>query len=214
MMKLFYAPGTCSVGMHVLLEEIGAPYESVKVDFSKKEQFSDAFRAVNPKGKVPALVRGDGSVLTEFQTVAFWLARSHPEAKLLAEDLEGQTRTMEVMDFLVGSVHMRGFTFILVPMKFSPSEAAQSNVIVGKKAAQQDLVAHGREIVAGGFAKLDAMLEGRDWLMGDYSIADATLFYLTNWAQARGVDMPGRVAAFHQRMLERPAVQRALKQNV
>ena len=203
MMKLFYAPGTCSVGMHVLLEEIGAPYESVKVDFSKKEQFSDAFRAVNPKGKVPALVREDGSVLTEFQTVAFWLARSHPEAKLLAEDLEGQTRTMEVMDFLVGSVHMRGFTFILVPMKFSPSEAAQ-----------KDLVAHGREIVAGGFAKLDAMLEGRDWLMGDYSIADATLFYLTNWAQARGVDMPGRVAAFHQRMLERPAVQRALKQNV
>ena len=203
MMKLFYAPGTCSVGLHVLLEEIGAPYESVKVDFSKKEQFSDAFRAVNPKGKVPALVRGDGSVLTEFQTVAFWLARSHPEAKLLAEDLEGQTRTMEVMDFLVGSVHMRGFTFILVPMKFSPSEAAQ-----------KDLVAHGREIVAGGFAKLDAMLEGRDWLMGDYSIADATLFYLTNWAQARGVDMPGRVAAVHQRMLARPAVQWALKQNV
>ena len=200
MMKFFYAPGTCSIGIHLLLEEIGAPYESIKVDFRAKEQFSEKFRALNPKGKVPTLVRDDGSVLTEFQAIAFWLARAYPKAGLLAEDLEGQTRTMELLDFMVASVHMRGFTFILVPMKFTPTEAAQ-----------QELTAHGRSVVADGFDRLASTLGDKDWLMGNFSIADAALFSLTTWAKAKDVALPATLAAFHERMLARPSVQRALK---
>lgn len=199
MMKLFYATNTCSTGIRVLLEEIGKPYEATRIDFASRQQFSPEFRAVNPKGKIPSLVRDDGSVLTEFQAIAFWLARSNPGAGLLADDLEGQIRTMEVMDHIVGSVHMRGFTFVVVPQKFTASPEFQA-----------ELTAHGREQIALGFARIAERFVDNDWLMGAYSIADAALFYLTQWATTKDIDMPPELAAFHNRMLDRPAVQRAL----
>lgn len=199
MMKFYYATGSCSIGMRVILEEIGVEYDSVRIDFASKQQFTPEFRAVNPKGKVPALVRDDGTLLTEYQSTAYWLARSFPDAGLIPADLESQTRTLEALDFMVGSVHMRGFTFIVVPMKFSPSQATQD-----------ELQAHGRQQVALGFERLAEILGDKDWLLGDYSIADSALFYLTLWAAAKQVDMPPSLTAFYQRMLDRPAVRRAL----
>ena len=198
-MKLFTSPGSCSLGIRVLLEEAGADYEAQKLDFASKEQLGDAYRSVNPKGKVPALVRPDGSLLTEFQTIAFWLADAYPDANLLPADAEARLRVMEVLDFIVGSVHMRGFTFVIVPMKFSPNESTQA-----------DLVAHGKAQIEIGFARLAEILGDKDWLMGDFTVADAALFYLTRWAVAKGLDMPAALAAHHNRMLQRPAVLRAL----
>ncbi len=85
-MKLFYAPGACSLGIHVLLEEIGKPYETAVVKFAEGAQYKPDFTAINPKSKVPTLVRDDGSVLTEFPAIAYWLARTNPQAKLLPDD--------------------------------------------------------------------------------------------------------------------------------
>ena len=76
------------------------------VDFSKKEQKSPEYLAMNPKGKVPALVRDDGSVLTEYAAIATWLAMTNPEAKLMPTDAEGMARTLEATDFAVGTIHM------------------------------------------------------------------------------------------------------------
>jgi glutathione S-transferase len=199
MTTFYYSTNSCSLGIRVVLEEVGLPYEAVSIDFRTRQQFSPEFAAVNPKRKVPALVRPDGSLLTEFQALAFWLAETHPQAGLLAADLETRTRTMEVMDFIVASVHMRGFTFVIAPMKFSASAAAQD-----------DLVAHGRAQVEQGFERLSEVLGRKDWLMGDYSIADAALFYVENWAGPRGFALPANLAAHHARMRTRPAVQRAL----
>ncbi len=67
-------PGACSVGIHVLLEEIGAPYEAVLFNLREGAQFKPEFTGVNPKSKVPTLERDDGSVLTEYPAIAFWLA--------------------------------------------------------------------------------------------------------------------------------------------
>lgn len=199
MTTFFYAPNTCTIGIRVLLEEVGMAVTAVPIDFKSRQQFSPEYAAVNPKRKVPALVGDDGSLLTEFQAIAFWLAETHPQAGLLAADLETRIRTMEVMDFIVASVHMRGFTFVIAPMKFTAHEEAQA-----------DLVAHGRAQVEAGFDRLAEVLGDKDWLMGSYSIADSALFYLENWAGPRGIALPAPIAAHHARMLARPAVQRAL----
>ena len=77
-MKLYYSPGACSVGIHVLLEEIGAPYEAVLVNLREGAQFKPEFAGLNPKSKVPTLERDDGSVMTEYPAIAFWLASANP----------------------------------------------------------------------------------------------------------------------------------------
>ena len=198
-MKLFYANNTCAIGIRVILEEIGAKYQALPINFAAKEQFSPEFRAVNPKGKVPALVRDDGSVLTEYQAIAFWLARQNPRAGLVPTEPEAEIRLMEVLDYIVGSVHMRGFTFVLVPMKFTPSPAGQD-----------DMRAYGLDQIKIGFGNLAETMGDKPWLLEHYSIADTALFYLTLWAVNKGIPMPDRIAAHYNRMLERPAVQRAL----
>ena len=78
MHRLFYSPGACSLGIHVLLEEIGAPYEAVRVNLREGEQFKPEFQAVNPKSKVPALVREDGYILARFPPLPDGRSRQVP----------------------------------------------------------------------------------------------------------------------------------------
>jgi glutathione S-transferase len=118
-MKLLFAPGTCSLGIHLLLEEIGKPYETQRVNLQEGAQHKPDFTSVNPKSKVPTLVRDDGSVLTEFPAIAFWLARTNPEAKLPPDDPDGQARALEAMDYVAGTMHPQGFGRIFRPSNFS-----------------------------------------------------------------------------------------------
>jgi len=201
-MKLFYSPGACSLGIHILLEETGAPYELALVNLREGQQFSPGFRDVNPKGKVPALVLAEGQVLTEFPAIAFWLAMSFPQARLIAAgDLRAQARALELMDYVVATVHMRGFTLARLPQKFADTPEAQARV---RQA--------GLGVVNEGLANLAASLGDRDWFVDDFSIADAAAFYVLNWAVGELRDIPENLVAFHRRMLARPAVARALRQ--
>ena len=93
-MKLMYSPGACSVGIHVLLEEIGKPYDAQSVNLREGAQYKPDFTTVNPKSKVPTLVRDDGSVLTEFPAIAYWLARTNPAKKLLPDDADARARAI------------------------------------------------------------------------------------------------------------------------
>jgi len=127
MNKLLYAPGACSIGIHVLLEEIGKPYEAEQVDLRAPAP-ERPFTAINPKSKVPTLVREDGSVLTEFPAIAWWLARTNPEAQLLPDDADGQARVLEALDYVVSTVHMRSFTLMNRPGNFSPLEGAHDSI--------------------------------------------------------------------------------------
>ena len=201
MTKLFYAPGACSLGIHVLLEEIGKPYELSKMSLRDGDQRKPEFAAVNPKGKVPTLQRDDGSVLTEFPAIAVWLARTNPQAKLLPDDIETQARVTEALAFVVATIHMQGFSRLFGPGNFAPSEADHPAVL-----------ARGREIAEKGLALIDKALAGKDYIAGSFSIADAALFYVETWAGGKGVTLPANCAAHLARMKARPAVQRALQQ--
>jgi len=201
-MKLLFAPGACSLGIHLLLEEIGKPYETERVNLQGGAQFQAPFTTVNPKSKVPTLVRDDGSVLTEFPAIAYWLARTNPAAKLLPEDPEGQARALEAMDYVVSTMHMQGFGRIFRPANFSPNAADEETV-----------KARGKEIFDKGLAIMDKTLAGKDYVVGPFSIADAALFYVEFWGAARlKMDLPANCAAHYQRMTARPAVQRMMQQ--
>src|SRR5215475_9292232 len=96
-MKLYYMPGACSIGIHVLLEEVGKPYDLQKIDGAKQEQYGPDFVKLNPKSKVPTLQKDDGSVLTEFPAIATWLARKTPDKGLLPSDPDAEARVLEAM---------------------------------------------------------------------------------------------------------------------
>ena len=200
-MELFYSPGACSVGIHVLLEEIGKPFTLRKVDLRAGEQLRPEFTRINPKAKVPALLRDDGSLLTEFPAIAVWLALTNRHKRLLPEDVEGHARALEAMDYIVATVHMRGFTRIARPEQFTPNEADRDAV-----------KAQGREIFDKGLQAMNAALGSKDYLTGSFSIADAALFYIEFWGAERlRAPLPSNCAAHFARMKARPAVARALQ---
>jgi glutathione S-transferase len=200
MNTLYYSPGACSIGIRILLEEIGTPYETVLTSVREGAQLKPEYLAVNPKAKIPALVRDDGSVLTEFPAIAWWLARSNPQAKLLPADVEGEARALEAMDYAVATLHMQGFARMFRAANFAPDEAGQEAAKI-----------RGREIVEKGLGILNTKLAGRDYVAGAFSLADAALFYGEFWATARvGLTLPPNVATHFARMKARPAVAAAL----
>ncbi len=200
-MKLYYSPGACSLGIHVLLEEIGKPYQTEVVNLREGAQFRPEFTSVNPKSKVPTVQRDDGSVLTEFPAIAFWLARTNPEKKLLPDDAEGQARALEALDYVVATVHMQGFSRLFRPANYTPNPADEDKV-----------KERGKEIVEKGLAIMDKALAGKEYVAGAFSIADAALFYVEFWAAGRmGITLPPNSAAHYKRMLARPAVQKTMQ---
>ena len=201
-MKLMYSPGACSVGIHVLLEEIGKPYDAQSVNLREGAQYKPDFTTVNPKSKVPTLLRDDGSVLTEFPAIAYWLARTNPEKKLLPDDADSQARVLEAMDYVVATMHMQGFGRIFRPSNFAPNAADEEAV-----------KARGREIFEKGLGVMDKALAGKEYVVGGFSIADAALFYVEFWAAERTkITLPPNCAAHYTRMRARPAVQRVMQQ--
>ena len=202
-MKLYYAPGTCAIGIHALLEEIGRPYQAELVDFRDGAQYKPPFTGINPKSKVPTLERDDGSILTEFPVIARWLARQNPQKNLIPNDEETDTRAMEVMEYVVGTIHAEGFRRLFRTERFAPS------------AADHDAVkAQGRAAIEKGLAVVDRALDGKHYLGGNaLSIADFALFYVEYWGAKRlGMTLPANLAGHFERMMGRPAVQRALRQ--
>ncbi len=202
-MKLYYSPGACSVGIHVVLEEIGKPYELALVALKDGAQHKPEFQAVNPKSKVPALDRGDGKALTEWPVIAFWLAKSNPEAGLIPTDFEGEVRCLEMMDYICGTVHPHGFTRQFRPANFSFREDDHpKSVELGKANAAKF------------FDVIERNWKGGTWVLpSGYSVADAALFFVEYWATRRlGMTLPPRLDAHLKAMLARPAVQRALTQ--
>lgn len=200
-MKLYYAPMACSFGIHVILEEIGTPYQAIAVDFKNNAQYEAEYLAINPKSKVPALVRDDGSLLTEFPVIALWLAKTNPWKGLVPTDLEGETRCAEMLDYICGTVHPQAFTRQFRPNRFTPSEADIPKVVEeGKKYAERY------------FNTIQQGWRGGDWVLASgYSVADAALFFVEYWAVMRsGMTLPPKLANHYAKMMARPAVQRAL----
>lgn len=195
MLTFYHSPQSCSNGILLLLHEVGAAFETRIVDVRAGDQRGAAYLALNPKGKVPALGLEDGAVLTEFGAIALWLAESDPQAGLAPADPTERARLLEMLDFIVGSVHMRGFTFDKVPQKFLADPDGQAA-----------LKAHGRAEVIKGLKVLSDMMGDAPYLIGRFSVADSALFYVLDWAvQDGGYDVPANLMACLKRIKARPA---------
>jgi glutathione S-transferase len=198
-MKFYYTPGSCTTGIHILLEEIGLVFEAYLVNLLDGDQRKPDFVAMNPKSSIPLLVREDGRPLTEFQAIAYWLARSHPKAKLMPGDVDGDTLVLETMDYVVGTIHMQGFARIFTTPEFCADEMHHDAV-----------KAKGREIIDKGFEVINEVLGDKSYVAGDFSIADAALFYVEFWAVKTNIPLPENCIRHYESMRERPVVQQVL----
>lgn len=202
-MKLYYHKGACSLASHVALEEAGAVFELVKVDFASGEQRSEHYRAINPKGRVPALQTDEG-VLTENPVILGWIAETYKDKRLGPIDDSFAFGQMQAFNlFLCATVHP-AFAHRFRPERYAASDEGKA-----------DVKAKAPEAVADHFALIEARLaDGRPWVHGEaFTVSDPYLFVFTRWLFRDGMGDPTRfphALAHMARMNERPAVQRAL----
>jgi glutathione S-transferase len=177
MLTLYYAPGTCALASHLALEYAGAPYQAVRLDFSKQEQRSPEYLRINPKGRVPALVT-DRGILTETPALLQFISQSFPDAKLAPlEDIFLLARANEFNSYLCSTVHvahahrMRGYRWV---------DDAAAMEAMKKKVPQT---------VGDCFELIEReMLQG-PWVLGErFSVCDMYLFTLAQWLEKDGVD--------------------------
>lgn len=198
-MKLFMTPGSCSTGIHILLEELDLVFEAHIVNLLRGDQHTPEYLAMNPKASIPTLVRDDGSALTEFPAIAYWLARNYPKARLLPGDPDGDSRAIELLCYAVGTVHGQGFARIFTTDKFTnnPSE-------------HDAIKAQGLSMIEQGFAILNQSLPAQGYALEQFSIADAALFYIEFWADKSAIPLPENCLRHYELMLSRPVVKRVL----
>lgn len=196
-MKLFYAPGACSLSIHITLRETGSTFDLERVDTKTKQTASGGdFRDINPKGYVPALQLDDGQVLTENSAILQYLADRNPDAKLAPPNgtLE-RTRLQEYLNYVAAELHPLFKPFFIPGTSDETKETAKKNIVHRLKL-------------------LDAVLEKQPYLLGaQLSVADIYLFVIANWTHftRTPLDSVPHVAAFLERVGSREKVQEALK---
>ncbi len=197
-MKLYYAPGACSLSPHIVAREAGIDLQLEKVDLkSHGIKSENDFYKINPKGYVPALEISPGEVLTEGPAIVQYLADQKPKSGLVppAGTLE-RYREQEMLGYINSEIHKA----------YSPLFSDETPEVT-----RENRKAHLRKR----YKLLDDRLAGRDYLFGDkFTAADAYLFTITRWAHAVKLDLSDfkNVAAFQERVKARPAVQQAMKE--
>jgi glutathione S-transferase len=193
-------PGSCSTGIHILLEELALVFEAYIINLPAGEQYAADYVAINPKSTIPTLVKPNGEAITEYGAMSYWLARTYPKAKLLPEDPDAATWVLEILNYAVNSVHLQGYTRISTPEQY-----------VFEQPDIERVKAQGETLVKQAFALLNRQLEGKSYVAGEtFSIADPALFYIEFWADRIGLNLPAHCQAHYQRMLARPAVKQVL----
>jgi len=192
-MKLYYAPGACSLADHIAMAEAGLPFTLEKVDLEEKrtETGSD-YATINPKGYVPALALGDGTILTENIAILSYLA---DQSEKIAASPDNRWKLLETIAFISTEVH-KGFKPFFMPD--STDEA--------KKAAGGNLARR--------FAYLEAQLAERDYIVGDsFTSADCYLFVMLMWAQKKArLSLPDALTRYFDRLTQRPSIRQALSE--
>jgi glutathione S-transferase len=189
-MKLYLAPGACSLADHIALHEAGLAFDRIRVDLrTRRTEDGRDFNEVNPKGYVPALVLDDGQLLTENVAILCWVAERAPE---LAPGGElGRIRLIEMLAFIATELHK---LFVRTFFPTSDAEKAAAEATIGKR-----------------LNFLADRLQG-DHLFGSaFSVADPYLYVMLRWARAQGLTLPEPLPAFFDRVEARPAVRLALQ---
>jgi glutathione S-transferase len=196
-MKLYFAPGACSLAPHIVLRELGLPYTAFEVNLKEgRAEDGSEYRRINPKGYVPTLVLDDGERLTEVAVLLQYLADRAPSAGLApANGTMERYRLQEWLNFISAEIH-KGYG-PLWPAS-TPDEEKQ----------------RARARLGGRFDWLSEQLAASPYLMGErFTVADAYLLTVLNWGPWTGIDL-GKwpvLQAYAARIAARPAVQAALK---
>jgi glutathione S-transferase len=202
MIKLYYSPGACSMAPHIILEELGIPFDTHRIIFALKEHLTPEYLAINPHARVPAL-EVDQEVYTEAPALLIYLASLAPQSGLLPPS--GSAAFARCLEWLgwISSTHHIAYAQFWRPERFLP-EGEPS----------ETFVAQGKRNIESGNAEIESKI-GDGWLLGgDYSVADAYLFPFYRWGNRIGLDMKAacpRWTGWVERMKERPAVQRAVE---
>jgi glutathione S-transferase len=200
MLKLYYAPGTCALASHITLKEAGVDYTVERIDTRNNQQTTPAYLAINPKGRVPALVT-DRGVLTETPAILAFIAQSAPQAKLMPADAYEFAQAQSFNSYLCSTVHV------------AHAHKARGARWATEQSSFDDMKRKVPESMSAAFALIERDMVKGPWVMGgQYTVCDAYLFTLTGWAEGDGVDMAKlpKVVAHRQRMSERAAVKQVL----
>ena len=200
-LRLYYGPRSCALASHIVLEHVGADYEAVKLDLAAKQQQSPEYLAINPKGRVPALVT-DRGVITETPAILLYLAQTFPDYYLAPlDDAFALAQLQSVTNWFCSTVHINQAHFSR-GYRWADDAAAQAAM---KAKAPHNMIDC--------FDWIERELLRGPWMMGeDFTIADPYLFTIGGWLAGDGVDIARFpcVAEHCQRMRELPAVQRVL----
>lgn len=188
-MKLYYAPGACSLSDHIALHEAGLEFQHEKVDLKAKRTETGAdYTAINPKGYVPALTLDSGETLSENVAILDWVA--HQDGALKPTGAMGHTNLLQALAFISTEVHK----------SFKPFFAGASDEEKAKTS----------ETILKRLGYLADTMQG-DFLFGDdISVADCYLFVMLLWAQKNRIEVPDKLGDFRDRMIVRPAVRAAM----
>jgi glutathione S-transferase len=189
-MRLYFAPGACSLAAHIALREAGIPFEMTKIDIAshRTEEGGDYFE-INPKGYVPALFLGTGRVLTENTAILSFIAEAAPH--LMPDGQYGRARLIEMLAFISAELHK---PFIGLMFSKDKGERARLNGVIDRRLHQLEAMA------------MDAYLLG-----GHFTPVDAYLLVMVRWARMMDMNVPPGLAAIAQRVEARPTVQAALR---
>jgi glutathione S-transferase len=203
MLKLFYGPNACSLASHIALAEAGAEFEAVRLDLKSGDQRKPDYLAVNPKGRVPALVTPRG-ILTENVVILGWVAQTYPQAHLRPEGDFFAFSEMQAFNlYLASTIHII-FAHLFRTERLADSESARAEIktkVPSSLATQWDLIE-------------DRLGDGRPWVCGkQYTVADCYLYVFARWLErdgAGGSDAMPLTRAHRARMQERAAVKKVL----
>ncbi|AFT70133.1 Glutathione S-transferase domain protein [Alloalcanivorax dieselolei B5] len=193
-MKLYYAPGACSLAVHIVLRELDVDFSLVTVDLATHRTGEQDFFSLSDHGRVPLLVLEDGTRLTEGPAVCQYLADRFAREDLLpaAGSLE-RFRVHEWQNFIATELHKNFAPF------FKPGYPDASRTLM-------------RDTLSTALSWVAMRLERRDFLTGDtFTVADAYLFTITGWVDAAAITLPARLRAYRQTLMQRDSIAQALK---
>ena len=201
MMNFYMTPGSCSTGIHILLEELELVFSAHVLNLPAGDGQKPEYLAINSKGTIPTLVLDDGTALTEFAAIAWWLALRYPKKQLLPEAIADQAKALEIVSDVVGNIHGLGYTRIFTTDRYLTRESDRAVVENA-----------GKVLVQKGLRRMADHLAMRDgpWCFEHFTIADAALFYVEFWADRIDLSMPDACRRHFAAMCARPVVKRVL----
>lgn len=198
--KLYYAPGACSLASHIALEEVGVPYETVRLNLAEGDQRKPEYLKLNPRGRVPTCVV-DGHVITENVGIIAYFAGGYPQAGIWPRDTWHQALAISTMAWLSNTVHAC-YGHLVRPARYADDDPSRESIRTKARVMYEDYL---REI--------DGLLAGRKWAIGErYSVVDGYLLVFYRWGNRQ--KMPVRdmrnYSALIERVMARPAVKKVM----